>query len=318
MDMPRAVLRLGFVGSSNPRLDEAQAIAAIGSILSEVGNSLSKYSAEMQDKLFSTEQPLIRLITGLCEGADDSAASALLLNRAKNNEPVDLEIAAVIPFSAEEYRKSRPVGYHSRFDELCNVCTWVLQLDGIYDKPSQSELTLLAESEREAKVALADKRRSRAYRAQGAFLLRHSDILICLADPESDGSHGGSLETLREAQRLGIPAIVIVDQEDVSPRFLVVTRDVHFVDVTDAAPLSTENLSEVCEVLTRFVMSGRLTESQNLLDGKASYTDGFLGMYFSHLNESKVNRLWGIFERMLAPKTIAPDRYDSGNYKIFR
>ena len=318
MDMPRAVLRLGFVGSSNPRLDEAQAIAAIGSILSEVGNSLSKYSAEMQDKLFSTEQPLIRLITGLCEGADDNAASALLLNQAKNNGPVELEIAAVIPFSAEEYKKSRPDGYQSRFDELCNLCAWILQLDGIYDKPTQSELTLLSESEREAKVAIADKRRSRAYRAQGAFLLRHSDILICIADPESDGSHGGSLETLREAQRLGIPAIVIVDLEDVSPKFLVVTQDVHFVDVTEAQSLSTENLSEVCEVLTRFVLSGRLTESEKFLGGKASHTDEFLSIYFSHLNESKVSRLWGIFERMLAPQTLAPDRYDSGNYKNYR
>ncbi|MFN0129702.1 MAG: hypothetical protein ACKV19_23805 [Verrucomicrobiales bacterium] len=61
----------------------------------------------------------------------------------------ETELAAVLPFDVEAYRRSRPAWFREEFDRQIQACAWVLVLDGIYDKPSEDTLTALSEGERE-------------------------------------------------------------------------------------------------------------------------------------------------------------------------
>jgi len=55
----------------------------------------------------------------------------------------------------------------------------------------------------------AKERRARAYRAQAAFLLRHSDLLVAVADADESGRAGGTLETVRGALEFDLPVVFI-------------------------------------------------------------------------------------------------------------
>jgi hypothetical protein len=141
---------------------------------------------------FSRECPLLRLVTGLCEGADAVAADALTKVSVSPDAGascplgtpcIETELAAVLPFDVETYRASRPAAFLPQFDDPLSRCAWVLALDGIYDKPNPDTL-------------FAQHRRSRAYLGQSAFLLRQSDILIAAANPDEPGKAGGTLETV--------------------------------------------------------------------------------------------------------------------------
>ncbi|MBA3756366.1 MAG: hypothetical protein H0X02_09140 [Nitrosomonas sp.] len=81
-------------------------------------------------------------------------------------------------------------------------CSWIQVLDGIYDKPDHAV--------DQNRTKLANERRARAYRAQSAFLLRHSDILIAATNPEGKGGKaGGTMKTIRAALAFGLPIILI-------------------------------------------------------------------------------------------------------------
>ena len=154
---------------------------------------------------FARQCPLLRLVTGLCEGADSLAGQVL---EAVNISPdvgaacgpdtrcLETELAAVLPFDVETYRRSRPAAFQAEFDRQLARCEWVLALDGSYEKPDPP-------------TPLADHRRARAYRAQSAFLLRHSDVLIAAANPDDGGKAGGTLETVQEALAFELPVIFI-------------------------------------------------------------------------------------------------------------
>ena len=154
---------------------------------------------------FSKECPLLRLVTGLCEGADAVAAEALTKVSVSPDAGascplgttcIETELAAVLPFDVETYRASRPAAFLPQFDDQLSRCAWVLALDGIYDKPNPD-------------TPFAHHRRSRAYRGQSAFLLRQSDIVIAAANPDESGKPGGTLETVREALTFDLPVIFI-------------------------------------------------------------------------------------------------------------
>lgn len=156
-------------------------------------------------RFLARECPVMRLVTGLCQGAD------LLVGRLLENVRIipdsgalcqpdtrclKTELAAVLPFDVETYRRSRPASSHSEFDRQLQSCEWVIALDGIYEKPSPD-------------TPAASNRRKRAYRAQSAFLLRQSDIFIAAADPDGDNLAGGTLESVREALAFDLPVIFI-------------------------------------------------------------------------------------------------------------
>jgi hypothetical protein len=238
---PRLVLRVGFAGSqrlvTDQELDaqtlpddemartqeQANRVAAraerrrleraLSHVLEALGHTLAAIAPRASvtqvresrvDGFYSSQCPLLRLVTGLCEGAD--ALAAQLLDRVNiatdsndtcgaNARCLETELAAVIPFAVETYRRSRPDSFQGEFDRQLASCAWVLELDGIYEKPVSD-------------TTEAKKRRARVYRAQSSFLLRQSDILIAAANPDRPSKPGGTLETVREALAFGLPIAI--------------------------------------------------------------------------------------------------------------
>ena len=240
---PRLVLRAGFAGRQELSADEARVLdEALDLILASLGKRLAELAPGVAfgdgtvppiTSFYSQECPLLRLVTGLCQGADDRACLAIDRFQTHCDLPragehclsgcLQTELGAVLPFSPEVYRQSRPMAFQPRFDELLSECAWVIALDGIYDKPQPD-------------TRLAKRRRARAYRSQSALLLRQSDLLIAAADPEDESRAGGTLETVREALAFDLPvifihtgkssgaeAIYLIEPEDLLPNVLAET-----------------------------------------------------------------------------------------------
>ena len=223
--LPRLVFRIGFAGkakfSKDPAISEEVSIAvrrALDDVLEVTGGRLAEIApgtpkdAGREPRVFqyfSMKNPLLRVVTGLCEGADRIAAEAQKDLRVtcadeegKEKACLESTLAAVIPFPYEDYRESRPSDYVNDFDADAARCEYICELDGIYDKPDPTKVS------KEEKT-LGDQRRSRGYRAQGTVLLRHSDILVAVADPDQPARPGGTMETVREALAFDLPVLFI-------------------------------------------------------------------------------------------------------------
>jgi hypothetical protein len=143
--LPRLVLRVGFAGN---RELTADARGHLAGTLSVVFQSLAQLVAEIApgtpdhgpvhkpqvSQFYSQEPPLLRLITGLAEGADAIAAETLV-TMGETTSPSVTELAAVLPVRLTTYRASRDVAFLAKFDELANRCRYILSLDGHYAKP---------------------------------------------------------------------------------------------------------------------------------------------------------------------------------------
>jgi hypothetical protein len=223
------VLRAGFAGRKDLTSDETTLLeTALAEVLHTLGHRLAAIAPGVPveagreprvSAFFQAQAPLLRLVTGLCEGAD--AVAAQVLERVSispdagaacgpDTPCLQTELGAVLPFDVEAYRQSRPAAFRAEFDLQLARCAWVLALDAHYDKPTEAELAAISDADaRQQRSTLADLRRARGYRAQSAFLLRQSDVLIAAADPTVPGKAGGTLETVREAQVFDLPVVFI-------------------------------------------------------------------------------------------------------------
>lgn len=150
---------------------------------------------------YARKNPLLRVLTGLCEGADTlafQAAEELAL------DCLEVEKAAVIGFPLQDYRSSRETSFLPEFDRQVSHSSYILVADGHYD-PIRHDDPNASEQAKE----LAKKRRNRGYRCQSDLLLRQSDLLVALVDPNHEGKAGGTLETIRKALALQIPVVLI-------------------------------------------------------------------------------------------------------------
>jgi hypothetical protein len=82
-------------------------------------------------KFYSHQRPTLRLIHGLCEGADVVAAEALTkvivspdagASCPLGTPCIETELAAVLPFDVETYRASRPAAFLPQFDYQLSRC----------------------------------------------------------------------------------------------------------------------------------------------------------------------------------------------------
>lgn len=211
---PRLVLRAGFAGRKDLDPPAAQRLRQqLALVYDTLGRTLASAAPGVPvdagqeppiARFYAAQPPLLRLITGLCEGADALAADVLDQvsvcpdpgSSADPSHCLQTELAAVLPFTVADYRKSRPTEFQPQFDQQLERCAYVLELDGIYAKPVPD-------------TPLASDRRARAYRAQSAFLLRHSDLLIAAANPDEPGKAGGTLESVRSAMAFKLPVIFL-------------------------------------------------------------------------------------------------------------
>lgn len=227
---PRLVLRVGFAGRRelDPK-EESRLAASLETVLRVIGHRLAAIAPGVPveagrkpgiSRFYSTETPVLRLITGLCEGADCLAGRVLEHLRIETDTAegrgvpcLQTELGAVLPFDVQTYRKSRPDGLHAEFDRQLGRCAWVLALDGIFERPVPD-------------TELAKVRRSRAYRAQSTFLLRQSDLLVAATDPSNPGEAGGTLESVREALAFDLP-VVFINTGNGSVRLIEPADDLH-------------------------------------------------------------------------------------------
>lgn len=200
LSRPRLVLRVAFAGSMDIPEHAAGAIQrALTGVFATIGEELAAVASRAQQpteenpsiaRWYAAERPLLRLVSGLAEGADEIAVSSM------RNLRVESEVAAVLPFEIAAFRDSRPEAYRARLDRLLQRCAYVLELDGNYFRPDPD-------------ADAARNQREQAYRAQSAFMLRHSDLLVAVTDLTQSGSAGGTWESIRSASALRLPIILL-------------------------------------------------------------------------------------------------------------
>lgn len=246
---PRLVLRLGFAGrQSLTDAEDARLTGSLSNVLGILGHRLASLTpgipveAGLEPKVsefYSRECPLLRIVTGLCQGSDAVAGRAIrdVTIQADDGEDcecetacLETELAAVLPFDVKTYRDSRPPEFREEFDRQLASCAWVIELDGIYDKPDPD-------------TKLAKHRRSRGYRAQAAFLLRQSDIFIAAANPDDVGKAGGTLETVRAALAFELPVVFIHTGKDSENVYLLEPED-DFDSVLAGDPIDENTMRE--------------------------------------------------------------------------
>jgi hypothetical protein len=206
--LPRLVLGMGFAGSRNLPEDARRRLSgALVSVLGTVAQRLAEIApgtpgnegqAPRIARFYARHPPLLRLITGLAEGADALAAEALEQAKVDNaGKPrVDGELAAVLPFDLKAYRAGREATFRAEFDRLAGRCASIVVIDGRFEKPPGD-------------TSIARKRRARAYRGQSALLLRQSDLLVAAANPDDPVKAGGTLETVRAALEFELAVVFV-------------------------------------------------------------------------------------------------------------
>lgn len=178
---------------------------ALGDVLSELDAIVAGIKPGTSDRYelaahYSTAKPVIRLVSGLADGADLLAAK---LHRDRESKHVTHELGAVLAFDRLTYRDKSAVADKQLFNELIAQCRWVHELDGHYAADATGPNPTAEEK-------LFPKRcRARAYRAQSDILLRQCDLLIAVSDPNEPGRAGGTRETLASAVAMRLPVVHI-------------------------------------------------------------------------------------------------------------
>jgi hypothetical protein len=322
---PRLVLRVGFAGNrrlptdvSGEHLTEAlteifralaEPLVAIAQDTGSSGCAQPRFS-----RFYSRQPPLLRLVTGLAEGADAFAARALdrMQEPQAVDSPVKTELAGVLPFNLASYRDSRTVEFRSEFDEHAARCSYILTLDGVYDRPVPD-------------TDAARRRRARAYRAQSAVLLRQCDLLVAVMNPEEVGQAGGTLETVSSALTFDLP-VILVDARSRRLRLLEPKQRFAAALEEDAAELR-DRRTAVHELVTSILgdsdaASGAETEP----NGHHGHGERLLEEFFHGANPPSLaatadgkakrqtslrERCWSSFEKRFRPRDLPEPRPDT-------
>jgi hypothetical membrane protein len=217
LEKPALVIRLGFAGARAVE-DADQLSVRLRAVFERIAEILVA-GADVAREWYAPGTPVLRLTTGLAEGADLIAARSFRDASGATGAAVVAEAAAVVPFSRETYRSSLDPAYWQRFDEELAHCRGrVIELDGRYiAKPSPPA--------EENDKGFGRYVRSRAYRGQATVLLRQCDLLLAAYDPSVPPKAGGTVETVRNALELGIPVVVIPLGLGVGPDDVAILRN---------------------------------------------------------------------------------------------
>lgn len=313
---PRIVLRVGFAGKRDlhpEHMDESEPLSEaalrrdrnlsmqLGQVLSCIGRQLTALSPAPAcrgsktpeiSKYYDARPPLLRLITGLCEGADTLAYGALEGVKAHEGltpSSLDTENALVIAYELPTYRSTRRKWFLTEFDRQVQGSSYLVQSDGIYQSGD-----------------VGSPQRSRAYRSQSDLLLRQSDMLLVLADPTDPAKAGGTLETLRKALSFQLPVILInPGNNPESARIRVISPSENLADeIEDGADTDWRNELERC--VRRIVADPRLAEDA-FQDEQSSHGRDLLDEFFSGKSPEPLSYdsgpTWLAFEKWFKPKT---------------
>jgi hypothetical protein len=205
---PRLVVRVGITGHRPNKLHGAAA-ARIGEQLPRLFAGIDKVAAEIlaaNSAWYASEPPMVRLVSGFAEGADQMAVAAC---------PADWQVEAVLPFPLDEYLEdfedSAPEGRRSPryvFKELLKRASAITQLPF---KPTES-----GDSDRTGDTG----NRAKGYANAGRYLLRQVDVLIAVWDGKTPKT-GGTGALARQAYEEGIPVVWLATLGDPTPHLIV-------------------------------------------------------------------------------------------------
>ncbi|SMF95707.1 hypothetical protein SAMN02949497_3081 [Methylomagnum ishizawai] len=194
---PRLALNVGVTGHRPNRLnpDQQETLrASIAEVLERIAQAFHELAgAPGTDQIYDLdEQPALRLLSPLAEGADRIAAESALA--------AGYEVQCPLPFPVDEYRKdfeeqaNHPYDTRGEFDGLlakiqADPRNRILELDGIRQTEGDKNL---------------------AYWKAGQLLLRHSDILLAIWDGIENKTSVGTAGMVARAGRDRIPTVRIL------------------------------------------------------------------------------------------------------------
>lgn len=212
----RPVFRMGITGLRHLPATAAWSATAIRGALDAVIADAVEALAALGDhprarRCYAFDQGArLRCLSGLAEGADQWFAQAAIAARAgAQARGVRIELGAVLPFAAEDYRATFDGSeaaasletYHRLIGEAGDQ---VLVIDGAPD-PMQ---------------------RSASYEAMGQMIARNCDLLVAVWDAASPPKgRGGTSDTVQFALGAGVPVWWIDASGQNPPRLLVDTLD---------------------------------------------------------------------------------------------
>jgi hypothetical protein len=241
---PRLTLRVGITGKraisgtteKRIRQDLTGLLAALADFL---------VTCRAKHDVFASEPPLLRIVSGMAEGADQIAAEVALQRH--QDEPklgkdaIETRLAAILPFRQTEYEKdfeydpNRPKGEQKRTE-----AGWEEAKKRFRSLLEDAAVESVMEIDDEALLASPDPNdRNQAYQKLRDVLLEHTDVLVAISD-DVDGGPGGTVDVIRTAVRDGIPVIKLSTKKP----------DIHVMraadpDAPDQTPKEDEEVKEV-------------------------------------------------------------------------
>ena len=167
---------------------------ALGWVFGQADRWGSRGYQQDRPAVFASEAPLISLLSGDAEGADSLIRKLGAARQGKIPATVHYELLRVTPEDPAKVSDGLGVGLPAPKNQA------------LQDK-AQKEKTLSRADAHE--LATIVRRRAYAYRAQSEALRHHSDILLAIWDPDTEGKPGGTSESVEAALREQIPVIAI-------------------------------------------------------------------------------------------------------------
>ena len=211
---PRLTLRVGVTGK---RAIPFEKQGHIRDEFAKVVESLAQVLSDCWDRnraVLSPEPPVLRIVCGLAEGADQIAAQVAIdrvSGNIKTKTKCETRLAAILPFWREEFIKdfeldpNRDEGKYRRTPQELKQA-----IDHFDELLNEARKTAVLELHDEALVASGkSEERDLAYVALRDLLVQHSDVLVAMFDELQPRKPGGSADVTQVAGQEGVPVIRI-------------------------------------------------------------------------------------------------------------
>jgi hypothetical protein len=185
LPFPRLVVRVGVTGHRPHKLPPPESQGELRAKVREVLQTIKENARQILAKgmeVYSNEEPELRLISSLAEGADRLVAEEALSSN------LGFNLQSPLPFYREDYaakdfkKPESRAAFHRLLESPIN--TAVLELDGVIERDEE------------------------AYEAAGRVMLSQCDVLIAIWNGEA-GKRGGTEQIVNEARSSEIPVLWI-------------------------------------------------------------------------------------------------------------
>ncbi len=201
MPQPRLALNIGISGHRPNKLNaRQQALVAqkFRALAGQITDAVQDILQLQSNQFYSGAQPLLRIVTGLADGADRLAVA---------NMPAGWTYEAILPMPRNEY--ARDFKAKGKSDLTSDFGALLAGASSVTELPLQPDLD-------------ADTANGRAayYGAHGDFLIRQIEILVTIWDGGKAEGQGGTAEVVEKAIALGLPVIWIDLEAGVKPHLV--------------------------------------------------------------------------------------------------